>query len=152
MSTAGGISNMRAASIPKVTSGQGGSATPQQKINNLFQQIDSSGTGRITKAQFEQAFNKLSLPASIKGIGQEAVFSKLDPSGSGVVSKQSFIRGMQALMTQKSAAVHKENSPETKTNPAPKNSVSNSAPKSQISNLLPQSGNGTTGNTINITA
>ena len=152
MSTTSGISNMRAASVPKVASAQGTSASSQQNINNLFQQIDSTGTGRITKAQFEQAFNKLNLPEAIKGIGQDAAFNKLDPKGSGVVSKQEFIRGMHALMTKKSNSVRKETSPELRTTPAPKSPAISSASKSQITNMLPLSGNGTTGNTINITA
>lgn len=152
MSTTSGISSMRAASVPKVASGQAASSSPQQNINNLFQQIDSAGSGRITKAQFQQAFNKLNLPASIKGIGQEAAYSKLDPSGSGVVSKQDFIRGMHALMAQKTTSVHKEISPEIKATPTPKSAASNPASPSPITNMLPQTGNGTTGNTINITA
>jgi len=145
MSTTSGISNMRAASLPKVASTQGTQISPQQKLNNLYHQIDSSGSGRITKVQFELAFNKLSLPASIKGIGQDAAFSKLDPSGTGIVSKQDFIRGMQALMAQKPA-------PEIKSIPVQKNLVNSPVSQSQITKTLPQSGNSSTGNTINITA
>ena len=152
MSTTSGISNMRAASIPKAASPQGTSASPQQKINNIFQQIDSSGTGRITKAQFEKAFNELSLPESIKGIGKDAAFSKLDPSGSGVVTKQDFIRGMQALMSQKPATVKKEASPEVKPIVAPKTPANSLIAQNQPTNNYPQSGSGKTGNTINITA
>ena len=152
MSTTSGISNMRAASIPKVALGQGGPISSQQKINNLFKQIDSSGTGRITKAQFEQSFNKLSLPSSIKGIGEDAAFSKLDPNGTGVVTKQDFIRGMQALMAHKSTPVIKEIAPEVKSNSALKIPPNSSVPQSQITKMLTQTGNGSTGNTINISA
>ncbi len=152
MSTTSGISNMRAASNPKVVTGKGEQVSPQQKINTLFQQIDSFGTGRITKTQFEQAFNKLSLPASIKSIGKDAAFSKLDPSGTGIVSKQDFIRGMQVLMTQKSATVTKEIPAEVKSTSSPKIPVNNPIAQKQISDMHSQAGNSTTGNTINITA
>jgi hypothetical protein len=104
MSTTGGISNMRAASVPKVASGASPTVSAQQKISNLFPADRfKSGTGRITKAQFEQAFSKLNLPASVKGIGLEAAFSKLDPSGTGVVSKKDFIQGMQSMMASKNS-------------------------------------------------
>lgn len=152
MSTTSGISNMRAASMPKVASSGSSPVSPQQKISNLFQQIDSTGTGRITKAQFEQAFNKLNLPPSVKGLGLEATYSKLDPSGTGVVTKQDFIHGMESLMTQKSAAPHKEAALDVKSAPAPKAPASAAATPSPSGNLPPPPAGGAIGNTINITA
>jgi hypothetical protein len=152
MSSTSGISNMRAASIPNIVSGKGGQVSSHQKINSLFQKIDSSGSGRITKAQFEQAFNKLGLPSSIQDIGQDAAFRKLDPSGTGSVSKQDFIRGMQVLMTQKNTTVNKEISSEIKSTPASKIPASNPISQNQITNLHPQAASSSTGNTINITA
>ena len=144
---------MRAASMPKVASGGSSPVSPQQKISNLFQQIDSSGTGRITKAQFEQAFNKLNLPASVKDIGPEAAFSKLDPSGSGALSKQDFIKGMSSLMAQKSVPPHKDAAMEVKAAPAaPKAPVNSIAAPSPSNNLPPPPAGGPIGNTINISA
>jgi Ca2+-binding EF-hand superfamily protein len=151
MSTTSGISNMRAASMPKVTS-TGTAESPHKKISNLFQQIDSSGSGRITKAQFEQAFNKLNLPESVKGIGQDAAFSKLDPSGTGTVSKQEFIRGMESLMTQRTHPARKDAAIEAKAAPVTKVQASNPVAQSPSLNLQLPTGVGATGNTINITA
>jgi hypothetical protein len=142
---------MRVAALPKVAP-TGDSNSSQQKISNLFQKIDSSGIGRITKAQFEQAFNSLNLPESVKGIGLDAAFSKLDPRGTGVVSRQEFIRGMESLMAQRNNQVRKDSPAEVKSTSAPKvqpgNPVSQTTP---LSFPLPKAA-GTTGNTINITA
>jgi hypothetical protein len=143
---------MRAASMPKVVASGASSVSPQQKIGNMFQQIDSSGAGRITKEQFEQAFNKLNLPASVKEIGPEAAFSKLDPTGSGAVSKQDFIHGMTSLMAQKNAQPHKEASLEVKTSPAATAPTKNVASQNSSSNIPPPPAGGPIGNTINVAA
>ncbi len=151
MSTTSGISNVRAASLPKAAP-TSTSVSPHQRISNLFQQIDSSGTGRITKAQFDQAFNKLNLPESVKGIGQDAAFSKLDPEGTGVVSKQEFMRGMESLMTQRTHQARKDSPAEAKSTPANKVQASNPVSQSASLNLPLPNVMGSTGNTINITA
>jgi hypothetical protein len=144
---------MRAASLPKVASGSSAPVSPQQKISNLFQQIDSSGTGRITKAQFEQAFNKLSLPASVKGIGSEAAFSKLDPSGTGVVSKQDFIKGMESLITKAAPAQQKDATVAAKAAPAVNSAPAHvAAAPAPPSNMPAPPAGGPIGNTINISA
>jgi Ca2+-binding EF-hand superfamily protein len=150
MSTTSGISNMRAASIPKAAPASN-SISPQQKFSNLFQKIDTSGTGRITKAQFEQAFNTLNLPESVKGMGQDAAFGKLDPNGTGVVSKQEFIRGMESLVSQRTHQVSKD-SPEAKSTSASKVQPGNPVSQSTSLNLPLQNRAGAAGNTINITA
>jgi hypothetical protein len=67
---------------------------------NLFQQIDSSGSGSITKAQFEQAFQTANPPRAVQQAGADAIWEKLDPSGSGSVSKQDFTSGMTSAMSQ----------------------------------------------------
>lgn len=100
MSSTSGISGMGAAAMPQAMSGASMRMPPQQKMSNLFQQIDTAGTGSITKSQFEQAFNNMNPPAAFKSIGLDSAFAKLDPSGSGTVSKQDFISGMKAMMTQ----------------------------------------------------
>lgn len=152
MSTTSGISNMRAASMPKVPASGASSVSPQQKIGNMFQQIDSSGTGRITKEQFEQAFDKLNLPASVKALGAEAAFSKLDPTGSGVVSKQDFVHGMTSLVSQKSTQPHKEAALEVKSSAAASAPMKNAASQNSSSNIPPPPAGGPIGNTINVAA
>lgn len=111
MSEIGGVSSM-AAMMPQVVSGASMRMPPSQKMANLFQQIDTSNTGSITKSQFEQAFKTLNPPPAIKAQGADAVFSKLDPNGTGSVSKQDFINGMKSVMAQ-SRAHHAEAAPQT---------------------------------------
>ena len=71
---------------------------PQQKMSNLFDAIDTSGSGSISQAQFDQAFATKNPPLVFQQQGSEAIFSKLDPSGSGTVSKQDFVSTMTGLM------------------------------------------------------
>lgn len=71
---------------------------PQQKMNNLFGQIDSSNAGSINQAQFNQAFQSMNPPAVFKAQGASAIWSQLDPSGTGSVSKQNFVSTMKQLM------------------------------------------------------
>ena len=73
---------------------------PAQKMFDLFSQIDTSGSGSISKAQFELAFNTLNPPAGFKAMGSDAVFAKLDPNGTGAVTKQDFKNGMLQIMAQ----------------------------------------------------
>lgn len=68
--------------------------SPQQKYANIFAQIDTSGSGSITKSQFEQAFSSLKMPPSFRKQGADAIFTQLDPNGTGSVSKQDFVNGM----------------------------------------------------------
>ncbi len=157
MSTVSGVSNMRDAAMPQAKPAASKPISPQQKLSNLFQQIDTAGTGRISKAQFEQAFTKINPPPAVKAIGVEAAFSKLDPSGTGSVSKQDFIKGMESLMAQAQA---KAGAAKTAVAPAPNAQVSSAAPNppkpSQAAPTpaampVPAPG-GAIGNTINISA
>ncbi len=97
MSTISSLSGMGVA--PQVWSGASARMPPQQKMSNLFQQIDTTGKGSISKAQFVQAFNAMNPPEAFKAIGADAAFGKLDPNGTGSVSKQDFISGMKSMMT-----------------------------------------------------
>ena len=81
-----------------MTSGASPAMTPTRKMTNLFQQIDSSGSGTITQAQFKQAYAQQNPPAVFKAMGADAIFSKLDPQGTGSVSQQDFVSGMTGLM------------------------------------------------------
>lgn len=156
---------MREASMPQVkAAGSKPAVSPQQKIANLFQQIDTAGSGHITKAQFVQAFDKVAMPPAVKAAGAEAAFSKLDPTGSGSVSKQDFIKGMEALASygvqSSKAAAAKTAAPQAAASQAaaapkaaatPQASTASGAPDALASAPVPGP-NGPIGNTINITA
>ena len=94
------ISGLGMAGAPRAMTGASMRMPPAQKMGNLFAQIDTSGSGSITKAQFEQAFSTLNPPPGFKSKGADAVFAKLDPNGTGSVSKQDFINGMTQMMSQ----------------------------------------------------
>jgi Ca2+-binding EF-hand superfamily protein len=146
MATVSGVSNMREAAMPQAKPASK-PLSPQQKIANLFQQIDTAGTGRITKAQFEQAFEKINPPAAVKAMGVQAAFSKLDPSGTGSVSKQDFIKGMEALMEPPKVAAAQATPAQ-----APKAQASSVAPPAVAASAPAPVASGPIGNTINITA
>ena len=79
-------------------SGASTGAPPQTKMSNLFDSIDTSGSGSITQAQFNQAFQSKNPPAVFQKQGADAIFTALDPTGSGSVSKQDFVSTMSKLM------------------------------------------------------
>jgi hypothetical protein len=79
-------------------SGASTSGPPQQKMSDLFDSIDSSGSGSITQSQFDQAFQSRNPPAVFQQQGADAIFTALDPNGTGSVSKQDFVSGMKQLM------------------------------------------------------
>lgn len=81
-------------------SGASAMAPPQQKMTNLYNQIDASGAGAITKAQFAQAFQTMNPPAAFRNAGLSQVWNRLDPGGTGQVSQQDFIAGMKNMMYQ----------------------------------------------------
>lgn len=92
------VSGISSASGLNVISGASYSAPPQQKMTNLFNAIDTSGSGSITQAQFDQAFQTKNPPAVFQKQGAAAIWAALDPSGSGTVSKQDFVSTMSKLM------------------------------------------------------
>ena len=146
---------MREAAVPPAKSGGSKPVSPQQKLSNLFQQIDTAGKGSISKAQFEQAFNKLNPPPAVKALGAEAAFSKLDPSGTGSVSKQDFIKGMSSLMAQapakEAAKTTVAAAPKAQTSSVASVNTSATTPAPAPS-AAPATANGSIGNTINISA
>jgi EF-hand domain pair len=79
-------------------SGASSGGPPQQKMSNLFDSIDTSGSGSITQSQFNQAFQTKNPPAVFQNQGADAIFAKLDPSGTGSVSRQDFVSSMSKLM------------------------------------------------------
>jgi hypothetical protein len=94
------ISGMAGAGAAQAMSGASMRMPPAQKMANVFAQIDTSGSGTITKAQFEQSFQNLKMPRAFQTMGADAIFAKLDPNGTGSVSKQDFVNGMKSLMSQ----------------------------------------------------
>ncbi|MEI7843891.1 MAG: EF-hand domain-containing protein [Gallionellaceae bacterium] len=145
MSTVSGVSNARDAAMPQAAK----PISSQQKIANLFQQIDAEGSGRISKAQFTKAFSTLNTPASVKALGADAVFTKLDPGGTGSVSKQDFIKGMETVLAQAAA---KDIAAKTPAAPQAATKVATpAAPIAPTSNIA-SVGSGPIGNTINVAA
>jgi hypothetical protein len=92
------ISGVSAAGGLHSVSGASSSGPPQQKMSSLFDSIDTSGSGSITQAQFDQAFQSKNPPAVFQKQGADALFASLDPNGTGSVSKQDFVAGMSKLM------------------------------------------------------
>jgi hypothetical protein len=103
MATTIETSNYNAAYKPQISLSGNTQASSQQKLNNLYQQIDTDGKGHITPTQFENSFSKLGLPANVKVMGSEAVLTKLDPNGTGVITKPEFFQRMESLINQKAA-------------------------------------------------
>lgn len=93
------ISGISSGGLIHAMSGASAGMPPQQKMSNLFDSIDTSGSGSITQAQFEQAFQTRNPPAVFQKQGADATFAALDPSGTGSVSKQDFVSGMAKLMS-----------------------------------------------------
>jgi hypothetical protein len=81
-----GIASSSASSALHAVSGASSGAPPQQKMANLFDSIDSSGSGSITQSQFAQAFQSKNPPAVFQKQGADAIFASLDPTGTGQVS------------------------------------------------------------------
>ncbi len=92
------IAGVGAASGLHAVSGASSSGPPQQKMSSLFDSIDTSGSGSITQAQFDQAFQSKNPPAVFQKQGADALFAALDPNGTGSVSRQDFVSGMSKLM------------------------------------------------------
>ena len=94
------ISGMAGAGMAQAMSGASMRMPPAQKMASVFAKIDATGSGTITKSQFEQSFQNLKMPQAFKAMGADAIFDKLDPNGTGSVSKQDFVNGMKSLMSQ----------------------------------------------------
>lgn len=94
------VSSAGSSGSAEVWAGASAPMSPTQKMTGLFDQIDGSGSGSITKAQLEQAFQTLNPPPSFQAAGADAIWAKLDPSGTGSVSKSDFVSTMTGLMKQ----------------------------------------------------
>ena len=69
------ITGVGAASGMHAVSGASSSGPPQQKMSSLFDSIDTSGSGSITQAQFDQAFQTKNPPAVFQKQGADAIFA-----------------------------------------------------------------------------
>ncbi len=79
----------------------GGAAnSPTQIAQNIFSQIDSSGTGAITQSQLEQAVTAAGGSTS----GADALYAKLDPNGTGSITQQQFVDALQPPSTSGTTA------------------------------------------------
>lgn len=96
----GGVSGVSGGYGIQTMSGASARMPPAAKMTSLFNKIDRSGSGSITKSQFFQAFNTMRPTAGFKAMGADAVFSALDPYNSGSVSQSNFVAGMTNLMAQ----------------------------------------------------
>jgi hypothetical protein len=94
------VSALAGSAGPVMMSGASMRMPASQKMSNLFDKIDTSGSGSITEAQFNQAFQSLNPPKDFKTLGASAIWSQLDPTNSGSVNKQDFITTMTSLMRQ----------------------------------------------------
>jgi hypothetical protein len=111
----------------QIWSGASARMPASQKMSGLFDQIDSSGSGTISQAQFNQAFQTLNPPNDFKAAGATAVWSQLDPNNTGSVSKQDFISGMTAIMRQLRADHGGSGSSPLSSIPSPSQTISTSA-------------------------
>ena len=88
ISRAGGMSQ------PAVMSGASARRPPQQKMSQLFDMIDASGSGTITKDQFQKAFQSLEPPAKLQAVGASQLWARMDTNRTGSVSKRDFLKVM----------------------------------------------------------
>ncbi|MBI1204726.1 MAG: hypothetical protein GC182_19670 [Rhodopseudomonas sp.] len=92
------ISGIGSSSAMHAMSGASTGMAPQQKMSNLFDSIDTNGSGSISEQQFQQAFQSNNPPAVFQQQGADAIYAALDPSGTGSVSKSDFVSTMSKLM------------------------------------------------------
>jgi hypothetical protein len=104
------ISGAGASGASQIWSSASAPMAPAQKMSNLFDQIDTSGSGAISQSQFTKAFQTMAPPASFQSVGADAVWKKLDPNGTGSVSKQDFVSSMTTIMKQLHGHHHRNQS------------------------------------------
>jgi len=142
------ISGVSSSGVLHAMSGASAGMPPQQKMSNLFDKIDSSGSGSISQAQFDQAFQTLNPPGAFQQQGSDAIFAALDPNGTGSVSKQDFVSGMSSLM----ASLRADGGPSTAPGAVPSSTLASSL--QFLQSLEPNSvpANASPGTLFNVTA
>jgi Ca2+-binding EF-hand superfamily protein len=71
--------------------GTAGATSPSQAAQTLFSQIDTSGSGSITKSELETAVTSAGGTAT----AADALYAQLDPNNTGSVSEQQFAQALQ---------------------------------------------------------
>ena len=84
------ISGVTSSSGLHAVSGASTGAPPQQKMSNLFDSIDTSGSGSITQSQFEQAFQTKTPCRRGQGAAPEtSAIGSSSQSGPGLMERRS---------------------------------------------------------------
>jgi hypothetical protein len=136
--------------MPQVWTGASMRMPPAQKMAALFDKIDTSGNGTITKAQFDQAFQTMNPPKGFQQMGADSVWAKLDPNVTGSVSKQDFVSNMTSIMSQIRQG-HHHHGGGTQSAPTPTATIA--ASLDGLNDLINANGGSTTtGGTISTTA
>ena len=94
------ISGSGAMQSPQAWSGASMKMPPAQKMSNLFDKIDTTSSGSITKAQLDQTLQSNKAPSSFQSLGTDKLWSQLDPNATGQVSKQDFTSKMAEIQSQ----------------------------------------------------
>jgi Ca2+-binding EF-hand superfamily protein len=85
-------------------SGANSTTTSTKKASSLFDQMDVTGIGSVSRNQFARNFKSLNLPSGIKSLGADKVFSALDASGKGAIGKKEFSSGMIKMLSALNAS------------------------------------------------
>ena len=85
------------AGTAQVWSGASMKSYSQAGASQFFNSIDTTGSGTITKAQFEQSLKTSKLPQYAQGVSTSDLWSKLDLKGTGSVTKQDFLSGLKSV-------------------------------------------------------
>jgi Ca2+-binding EF-hand superfamily protein len=86
-----GNSDSAQGALASLFSTTSGATSPDQLAQSLFSQIDTSGTGSITKTELEDAVTKAGGTAQ----GADALYAQLDPNNTGSVNEQQFAQYLQ---------------------------------------------------------
>jgi len=91
------ISGAMSLSKPQITSGASSRMGPSKKMSNLFEKIDSQGTGSVSREQFNKAFETLNPPKRFKSMSADQVFDQLTTNKTNSVAKSDFVSAMTQL-------------------------------------------------------
>lgn len=84
--------------IDTYTGASGARMPASAKMASLFDRIDVSGAGVITRSQFDTAFQTMQPPRDFKSRGADAIWSSLTSGQSGGITRNDFIAGMLVQM------------------------------------------------------
>ena len=84
--------------VDTYTGASGARIPASTKMANLFDRIDNSGAGVITRSQFDAVFQTMQPPRDFKSRGADAIWSSVTSGQAGGITKTDFISGMLAQM------------------------------------------------------